>query len=244
MTIRDRRPAPEGITRVEFALTGPEYPFVGASTVGDARVVLEEMIPRGDGVYAEFFSVTGADPDRLLALAEDFDGGEATVLNRYEDGALIEFSVGDGCPGVFLGEEGALPREVYAVDGVGTVAAEIPPEADAAGIVDRFLAAHPDADLARKREQPFVTPMFSQREYLELVDDRLTDRQREILAAAHDHGYYDWPRGITAADLADEVGVSGPTLHKHLRAAEQRVIAALFEPPSRGPESASSELST
>lgn len=52
-----------------------------------------------------------------------------------------------------------------------------------------------------------------------------------MLAAAHDAGYYDWPRGTTAEELAADPGVSSATLHKHLRAAERKLVAVFFETP-------------
>jgi len=60
--------------------------------------------------------------------------------------------------------------------------------------------------------------------------DRLTDRQREVLEAAFRAGYYDWPRGSTAEELADSLELTGPTLHGHLRKAERTVLAWLLGP--------------
>lgn len=57
----------------------------------------------------------------------------------------------------------------------------------------------------------------------------LTDRQREIAETALREGYYDDPRGISGADLADRFGLSSSTLHQHLRAAESKVMRGYFE---------------
>jgi predicted DNA binding protein len=71
--------------------------------------------------------------------------------------------------------------------------------------------------------------MFSHRELQSSLQDQLTDRQREVLTAAHEAGYYTWPREITGEELADELDISSPTLHEHLRAAEQTLIAMVFD---------------
>jgi len=55
----------------------------------------------------------------------------------------------------------------------------------------------------------------------------LTDRQREVVAAAADLGYYDVPRSATLADVAAEVGVASSTVSDHLRKAESAVMASL-----------------
>ena len=56
----------------------------------------------------------------------------------------------------------------------------------------------------------------------------LTDRQREVMVAAHRFGYYDYPRGISSERLSQRVGVSVPTLVQHLRKAEGRIVAEIM----------------
>jgi len=51
-----------------------------------------------------------------------------------------------------------------------------------------------------------------------------------VLEAAFRAGYYDWPRGSTAEELADSLELTGPTLHGHLRKAERTVLAWLLGP--------------
>ncbi len=49
-----------------------------------------------------------------------------------------------------------------------------------------------------------------------------------MLAAAYASGYFESPRGKSAAELAAEFGVSQPTFSHHLRAAERSVLSLLF----------------
>lgn len=58
------------------------------------------------------------------------------------------------------------------------------------------------------------------------VDSPLTERQRDVATEALTRGYYDWPRGITNEELADELGISRATLHEHLRKAEHALLSA------------------
>ncbi|QLG28003.1 helix-turn-helix domain-containing protein [Halorarum halophilum] len=55
----------------------------------------------------------------------------------------------------------------------------------------------------------------------------LTGRQREVLEAAVDVGYYSTPREATHADVAAAVGIAPTTAGEHLRKAEERVFGAL-----------------
>lgn len=229
MAIQKQVPVDEAITYVEFSLTDTEYPFVAASTVGGGEVMLEEITPRGEAGYGEFFTIMDTDPDEVVALAEEHDSAEPELLTRHENGGLFEFVVSDNCPAVFLGEQGGLPRKVESIDGKGYIAAEVPASVDATALIDRFLSAHPDAELETKRHQPYSTPMFSHRELHYAIENHLTDRQQEVLTAAHEAGYYAWPRETSGDELAEELGISPPTLHQHLRAAEQKLISLTFE---------------
>lgn len=55
--------------------------------------------------------------------------------------------------------------------------------------------------------------------------DRLTARQREVLAAAVRAGYYEDPRGATHEAVAADLGVAPSTVGEHLRKIEARVFA-------------------
>lgn len=232
MTVRQQVPASERITRVEFAVTDPSYPFVAVSSETGGRALMEELIPRMDGEFAQFFTVLDTEPGDVLSLAAAHGSMEAELLEEYDDGGLFEFVVRDNCPVVHLADAGALPRDVESVDGKGFITTEIPTGTDPEAVIDDFLGAHDDAELVAKRQQPYTTPLFSHREFQHAVEDQLTERQQEVLSAAHSAGYYEWPRERTAEELAVELDISPATLHEHLRTAEQKLISSFFEAPT------------
>ncbi len=57
-----------------------------------------------------------------------------------------------------------------------------------------------------------------------LRTDNLSERQREVFELARQRGYYEWPRGVTATELAEEVGISKTTLLEHIRKAEAKLL--------------------
>jgi predicted DNA binding protein len=52
------------------------------------------------------------------------------------------------------------------------------------------------------------------------VDARLSERQREALAAGLELGYYETPREASQEDVADSLGCAPSTAAEHLQKAE------------------------
>jgi hypothetical protein len=162
----------DSVVEVEFVLQNGAFPFVRVTESGPCLFDLAAMLPRPDGRYAEFFDVSGADPDRVEAVAADYDAVDVTLLREYEDGGLFEFLVTEECPAARLAELGALPRTVEGFDGEGRILAEIPPRYDPAEIIGAFLEYHPDATLGSKCERETITPPFTRPGFREVPFER------------------------------------------------------------------------
>ncbi|QLH82976.1 bacterio-opsin activator domain-containing protein [Halosimplex pelagicum] len=216
------------VSEVEFEVRDAKYPFVGASEAEACTFDLAEMVPRQDGEYAEFFNVTGTEVERVAERAEEYETLDATVLREWDGGGLVEFAVAGDCPAMSLAEHGALPRQVRSADGVGRITAEIPPPYEASTVIDSFLDDTPEAELASKRRVDSVTPIFSNVAFEEALRVYLTDRQREVLEAAFDAGYYEWPREATGEEVAEGLGITSATFSEHVHAAERRLFSALL----------------
>jgi predicted DNA binding protein len=78
-------------------------------------------------------------------------------------------------------------------------------------------------DRVAKRDAPTNRPTAP-----DDVRSLLTDRQLEVLRTAIDSGFYNWPRTQSGQEIAETLGISQPTFHNHLRAAERKVLQHLF----------------
>lgn len=60
------------------------------------------------------------------------------------------------------------------------------------------------------------------------IRDLLTERQREVVAAAVNCGYYETPRTCSLTELADELGIAKSTCSGTLQRAEEAIINHFF----------------
>ncbi|MFB6310759.1 MAG: helix-turn-helix domain-containing protein [Salinirussus sp.] len=62
-------------------------------------------------------------------------------------------------------------------------------------------------------------------------DTELTDAQREALALAHRHGYFEIPRRISTKALADKLGISDQAMSERLRRGIDSMIESAVSMP-------------
>lgn len=56
----------------------------------------------------------------------------------------------------------------------------------------------------------------------------LTDKQREVVVAAYNNGYYAYPKKISSVALSKKVKLSKPTMLQHMRKAEGRIFQEIM----------------
>jgi PAS domain S-box-containing protein len=201
-------------------------PLVAASTAG-CRVELSAAVPGTDDRELYYLRVGGEEPAAGVDRLREREGVERLRVAREDEegGWLVELAVTGPSLARALADSGAHTVSATAVDGEVELVAELPLEADVRGAVRAARTAFPDLELVAKRtvERPADRPRVERH-----PPDRLTDRQRATLRAAYHGGYFDWPRASTAQELAETMGVSDVTFHKHLRRAERRLLEGYF----------------
>lgn len=217
------------VVEVEFHTENPAHPFVKGSAEASCTFDLAKIIPRQGGAYAEFFTVAGADTERIAGLVDDRETVDVEPLVEYENATLVEFLVTGDCLARQLAELGALPQTVRAEDGDGRIVADIPAQRDAPAITEAFLADNPETELVTKREKTTVTPPFSASGVRQALQLHLTERQLRVVETAFEMGYYDWPRQCTGEDVAGEFDIASATFSEHVRTAERKLLSVLFE---------------
>ncbi|MFB6227220.1 MAG: bacterio-opsin activator domain-containing protein [Halobacteriales archaeon] len=215
----------DNVVEMELLISDQEFFFVDlAARSGSA-------IEYAGSVYSDgspnTFVTTDGDPESIVDLAGDApEIDEASIVGTEAGSALIELHVATESIVAELADRGAKTNTITATEGEAHLEIELPAGADARSIVQRIKDRHPQTELRRYQERE--RPPTTKREFIADLEDRLTDQQFTALQRAYVGGYYDWDRGTNGDELANSMGVSRPTFHQHLRAAERKLVEEFF----------------
>ena len=208
---------------LEFSFSSP---LADLSAAFDCRCDHLGSVADIAGGYAYETRIAHGDFDAIRAFLDDYPAIRQCRLVEYrEDSCVVEITV-DGAPPRLLAEAGFSLVSMYAEDGESRLIAEVPSDEDVTRVIDALSDHWEDVQLVAKRQTP------TRGAALAVPADGaggLTDRQRSVLETAYEKGYYDWPRGHTAEEVAEGLGIASATLHQHLRAAEHALVSAFVE---------------
>lgn len=188
-------------------------------------ITLEGVIDRGEDGIVLFVSAPAT--VSFGTLESEWASIETlSVVSEGDEQTLYELTVTSTPFLDVLRTYDVQVRLATAEDGVSTVVLEVPQGVETRSLVEAIEAEYPETELVAKRE---TTHTRSARRLDTHLADLLTDKQFEALQAAHYSGFFEWPRESTGEDLADALGVSPPTYHYHLRAAERKLVTVAFD---------------
>lgn len=173
----------------------------------------------GDGLVV-ILEATMGDPGALVRLFDDAPAAIAhEVLHRDERTVLVQYRLP------------FVPPPYRALLASGNLP-QLPHEVRDGWIVCELTTSH--ARLGRYRDELEATGFR-----FEVVSvtqstrptELLTDRQRQLLTAAHERGYYDSPRRCSLTELADDLGISKSTASTVLHDAEGVVVGEFLAAP-------------
>ena len=216
----------DAVVELEFRLADADQFLVDHSERFECELSVEGSVATRSGDWLLYVNVRNASPTALCEAAADLDSldGVRVVRDDTDDG-LVEYRFDEPCLLSTLAGVGARLRTAHASGGVGQLVLEVPQCADVRALVGRIDELYPRSELIAKRERDRSVDESDGAAPSGPLEE-LTDRQREVLETAHHAGYFDWPRASTAEDIARSLGISSPTLHRHLRRAEKQLLTA------------------
>lgn len=175
------------------------------------------------------FTVLGGWPDgdtmRLLVETRAVDGEtlvdtltglteiHAFEIRHADDRTLVEITTAIPEPHGAMADSGVVPSFPLCLEGGWLVGDLVASRDRIAAFRDELAAADIEFEMTALRTRPEDT-------------DLLTARQREVVDAALEEGYYETPRECSITDLAERLGVHKSVASRLLHRAEGRIVAA------------------
>ncbi|WP_135827413.1 GAF domain-containing protein [Halorussus halobius] len=207
---------------VELHATAGDSFLADVARGAGAELRVDSATLRDDGTWL-LYVTTGTD------VAEDVRSrlDASTVVESVEHirtgsaGELFGVVASAFEVGRILMEYGATLTELSVSAETVTLSVRIGQNVAVRGLADAYDDVLPDVALVRREP-------VDDRESDDSSPPALTDRQREVLRAAYDAGYFEWPREATGEDVADALGISNPVFHRHVRRALQKRLTREF----------------
>ncbi|WP_323192787.1 GAF domain-containing protein [Halostella sp. PRR32] len=227
LTASRRTPVPDAGSTVElgFEVTDDIDP-VRLAAVADDEIEFERFARNDEGVQA-FVRIPGQIDDSLDALTNLTAVRDVSVVTREAEESRVEILFdGDGFFGT-LSDRGVVLRNGTANASTLRLLVEFPDQVGLEPFVDWVRHTYAEVELFGRRKLDRSARI--QRRFRSMVERSLTSRQLEVLQTAYYGGYFEWPRDQTGQDIADSLGISQPTVNRHLRAAERKLLTLLYE---------------
>ena len=197
----------------------------GASLDGTSG--FERCTIHGDSPDHVQQAIDVAKESQFIKTIEQLPGGPATPAPRAGIGqtaqdVFIEYDATEGMGSAFLSEGFVLDGTYRIDDGMETWELLVYASRESFRRTLDTIQQDRDADVSLTRISPATTP--PQPPPTPRPQDDLTARQREALQVARQQGYYEWPREVSATELATDLGVSKATFLEHLRKAEATLL--------------------
>lgn len=218
----------EQLTEIELAVSNPDTFLNAVATVAGEPVTYRELTPQPDGSTQALFSLTDPPVEEILALESEFVSVDSlSVIEQGCDEQLFRVTLSGQTVAASLLDCGGIPSSVVAAPGETTASVHLSREIDVRVFIDRISQQYPEIEL-RSRQNIDATAT-SENEIRAVIDEDLTDRQREVLLTAYESGYFKSPRDTTGEQLAALLDLSQPTVTHHLREAQRRLYEALLD---------------
>lgn len=228
---RKRTLMADTVTDLDLELPGGADLFGRVARTVGTTVQIEESIPQDESLLA-FVVVSGADADAVESALK----AEAAVLSvtrrGRDDSVLFEVVLQGPSLVTRLVEQGATLRKIIADSDSTRVLVTLPIDSDVRQLIETLEQTYSGITL-RSRSQRDRSVGGTQ-QFRTAFERSVTDRQFQALRTAFLSGYFEWPREHTAEEVGNLLDITQPTLNRHLRVAERKLLTLLLDADESG----------
>ncbi|MFB9804857.1 PAS domain S-box protein [Haladaptatus pallidirubidus] len=194
----------------------------------DCRVTYEGVVAGDEDADHLFITISETDVEAVQSYLGDVVGvTNSRLVSERDEESLFEVTVTEPLFASALVERGAVPESITATEQSIRAVVNVPHTTEVREFVETLRARYPDLGLAarRNRERPVQTVQTCRAAF----EERLTDRQRQVLETAYLSGFFDSPRSTTGQEVAASLDITQPTFINHLRSAQRKLFDQLYE---------------
>ena len=223
-----KRDAADTVLELELSLGATDALLAQLADSLGVTVTCDGAVPHDDDSTRLFIEVDGApDVDVVETIASMVSVDSVTDLSVDGETGRYELIVDGPTVAGTLNELAANLSSLEATSAGIEVTLHLTTDVDVREFIERLRRRYPDTQLAARREK--TVPHRAHDGIRAALEERLTDRQLEVLRTSYLSGFFDWPRKSTGQDVADMLDVSQPTVNRHLRVSERKLLELLFD---------------
>jgi len=215
------------MTRVEFAVEDAAFLLSRLARTTGCTLSYEGGIQQSAGGDSVFVTVEDGDAGLVAEAAADLPAIDAVTQISGDEtgGGVLRLQLAGPFLALDLADHGAVFRGATAAPTGTTLVVDVPESVDvrniAALVRDRFESVELTRKETRRRR--------SDRDlHARFVGD-LTERQLEVMQTAYYSGYFESPREMSGAAVAETLDISPTAFYQHVRTVERKLLAAVFD---------------
>lgn len=213
-------------TTLEFDIWDEECRFTQIVAGTDCSIEFEGLVPQSGNATVVYVRVTAGNPMQVVRQAKQIDSIDNVQRTETDTEPVVQFEVNEPFIGSVLADTKFVLTGLQATGAEAHLDVEVPTAAATRKAVTLVKSQFETAQLVAKRRTDAAADEADSRrgDILEC----LTSRQREVVETAYQAGYFNSPRAVNGAEVAEMFGFSDTTFHQHIRAAQSRLYEQLL----------------
>ncbi|WP_129116445.1 MEDS domain-containing protein [Halegenticoccus tardaugens] len=217
-----------GVTEVTLKISEVNDVLARLAREAECEIGFDGLVPQSGGPDRLFFTAPNESREDVLAGAGRMAGIEdVRVIEDEQEECLFEGVVTESTLASRILDSNAVIRSLTVADHVARIVVDLPSAADVRELIETVRVHYPKAELVARRTRDRTVK--TRRDLRNVLAERLTDRQREVLETAYRSGFFESPRVRTGKDVSEALGVTQSTFSYHLREAERGLCELVFE---------------
>lgn len=215
------------VVELEFRLDWSEA-GIAVESDSEGRAELNQAIATGDGTFLVYGASDAEGVELVSAIeAANQHWESVTFFGTPDDDGRFQARLTAPPVLATVAELGGRVERVVITGKETSLVVQQSPDANVRRVIDAVRAHYPHANMVARRQVARAGGFGVDRVAME----RLTERQRTVLQAAFNSGYFEQPRLSTGAEVAEELGISAAAFHQHVRTANRKLVAAMIVDP-------------